>query len=285
MKNLAAAAAALALALAATAVSVQEIKGQFDRTLTVSGPADLDILTDSGGISVKPGASGSVQIHAILRGHDRHDTGDVESRIHALEQNPPVEQTGNKIRIGYVKDKDLLRNVSIRFEILTPADSRIRARADSGGIHVEGVKGPADCQVDSGGIEVDNIGSDVRVKADSGGIRIRNVQGPVSAHADSGGIEALGVAGSVDISTDSGGVQVAQTSAASVRIRADSGGAHVKLAPGAGYDISASSDSGRITVPEMAVRGTISPNHAEGKVRGGGPLVDVRVDSGNVHIE
>jgi hypothetical protein len=283
MNYLAAAAAVLAACLAT--VSAQEIKGQFERTLTVSGTADLDILTDSGGISVKPGAAGSVQIRAFLRGHNRGDSRDVETRIRTLEQNPPIEQTNNRVRIGYVKDKDLLRNVSMRFEILTPPDSTVRARADSGGIHVEGIRGPADCQVDSGGIEIDNIGSDVRASADSGGIRIRNVRGPVSAHADSGGVEAFGVAGSVDIATDSGGVQVAQTTAAPVRIRADSGGARVKLAPAAGYDISAGSESGRITVPEMTAQGTIRPNRAEGKVRGGGPLVDVRVDSGNIHIE
>jgi Putative adhesin len=279
-------AAAAVLAACLTTVSAQEIKGQFERTLTVSGTADLDILTDSGGISVKPGAAGSVQIRGFLTGHNRGDSQDVERRIRTLEQNPPIEQAGSKLRIGYVKDKDLLHNVSMRFEILAPPDSKVRARADSGGIHVEGVKGPAECHVDSGGIEIENVGSDVRASADSGGIRIRNVQGPVSANADSGGIEVSGVAGSVDVTSDSGGVQVAQTAAAPVRIRADSGGARVKLAPGAGYDISAGADSGRITIlPEMTLQGTISPNRAQGKVRGGGPLVDVRVDSGNIHIE
>ncbi|MGE5646199.1 MAG: DUF4097 family beta strand repeat-containing protein [Acidobacteriota bacterium] len=275
------AAAMAALALAGSSACSQETRGGFDRTLRVSGPAELDIFTDSGGISVKPGTAGSVQIHAILRGRGAA----TEARIRRIEQDPPVEQTGNKVRIGYLKDRDLLHNISIRFEILTPPDSSVRARADSGGIQVAGVRGPADCQSDSGGIDVDDIGSDVRVAADSGGIRIRNIRGAVSARADSGGVEALGVAGAVDIQTDSGGVQVAQTAAAPVRIRADSGGARVKLAPGAGYDVTASAGSGRITVQELTVRGTIRPNHAEGKIRGGGPLVDVSVDSGNVHIE
>jgi hypothetical protein len=125
----------------------------------------------------------------------------------------------------------------------------------------------------------------VRATTDSGGIHIRNTQGPVFARADSGGIDALDIAGAIDAATDSGGLRVSQTAPAPVRLRADSGGATVKLAPTGGYDIRVSADSGRITVPEMAVRGTVSPHRAEGKVRGGGPLVDIQVDSGSIHID
>ena len=271
------------VALTVAAAPGRTIEGRFDKTLQVSGAATLDIVTDSGGISVKPGRAGVVEIHAILKSDDRHS--DAESRIRALEQNPPVEQSGNTVRIGYARDQNLLRNVSIRFEILTPPESQVRARADSGGIRVEGIQGPAECTADSGGIEAREIGSEVRANADSGGIQIHNVRGGVTARADSGGISAIGIAGAVDVSTDSGGIDVAQTQAAPVHVRADSGGARVKLAASGGYDVRAASDSGRVTVPELTVRGTISPQHIEGKLRGGGPLVDVQVDSGNVTIE
>jgi hypothetical protein len=59
----------------------------------------------------------------------------------------------------------------------------------------------------------------------------------------------------------------------------------VKLAPSGGYDISAESGSGRISVPEMTVRGSFSTHHVDGKVRGGGPEVRIHVDSGNVTVE
>jgi hypothetical protein len=59
----------------------------------------------------------------------------------------------------------------------------------------------------------------------------------------------------------------------------------VKLASSGGYDISAESGSGRISVPEMTVRGSFSTHHVDGKVRGGGPEVRIHVDSGNVTVE
>jgi hypothetical protein len=96
--------------LTAGLVAGAEAQGSFDKSLTVSGPVDLDVKTDSGGIAVTSGSSGTVRVRAILKGqHGWFDSGDVEARIRELERNPPIEQTGNRIRIGYVHDRDLLK--------------------------------------------------------------------------------------------------------------------------------------------------------------------------------
>jgi hypothetical protein len=275
----------VSIILAGGIASAAQADGSFDRSLTVSGLVDLDVKTDSGGIAVRPGPSGYLRVHAILKSqHGWFESSDVESRIRQLERNPPVEQTGNRIQIGYVH-RDLLKGISMRLEIQAPADTQIRARADSGGVRVEGISGPADCHTDSGGIEIYDIGSDVRANADSGGIHLKNINGSAFAHVDSGGIEAAQVAGTIDAQADSGGIRVAQTRPAPIRARADSGGVTVKLASTGGYDISAESESGHISVPEMTIRGAFSPHHVEGKVRSGGPLVSIHVDSGNVTVE
>jgi hypothetical protein len=277
---------AVAAAIVCVPAFAQTPDGSFERTLTVSGGVDLDLNTDSGGIVVSPGAPGSVRVKAILKAHRGRWVGsDVESRIRAIEQNPPVDQTGNRIRVGYLADPKLLKGISMRLEIQTPPETSLRAHSDSGGVRVSGIKGPIECETDSGGIEARQIGSDVRVTADSGGIHVHAVQGSLYARADSGGIEATGIGGAIDVETDSGGIQLEQITAAPIRAQADSGGATVRLAPTGGYDLNASSDSGRITVPEMIVKGSFSRHHIEGKVRGGGPLVNVRVDSGNLVIE
>jgi hypothetical protein len=125
----------------------------------------------------------------------------------------------------------------------------------------------------------------VRAEADSGGIRIHGVGGPVFARTDSGGIEAIDVAGPVDVAADSGGLRIVQTKAASVRAHASSGGANLRLAPGQGYDLALSSASGRISTPALDSASGNSPHRVNGKLRGGGPRVDVNVDSGQVVVD
>ncbi len=261
-------------------------ENSFDRTITVSGPVELDVRTDSGGITVTSGDSSVVHIHAILKAEGSwFGSGDAAGRIRELERNPPVEQNGNTIRIGYVHDKNLLRGISMRFEVRTPVDTRLQARADSGGIHVEGLKGPVDCKTDSGGIQIRNVHSEVHASADSGGIRIDGVDGAVTAHVDSGGVEAMNVNGSIEAQADSGSVRLTQTSAAPIRAKADSGGVSVRLAKNSGYNLAVEADSGNISVPEMTVKNGFSSHHIQGQIGSGGPPVEIRVNSGNVSVQ
>ncbi|MBV9498175.1 MAG: DUF4097 family beta strand repeat protein [Acidobacteriaceae bacterium] len=276
----------LAALVAGSILSAAEADGSFDRSLTISGPVDLDVQTDSGGVTVTAGRSGFVRIHAILQAqHGWFSSNDVYARIRELERNPPIEQNGNRVRIGYVHEHNLLRNISMRLEIESPANTELRARADSGGIEVRGLGGRIDCKTDSGGIEIHDVGSEVHAEADSGGVHINKTKGAVFARVDSGGINASDVAGALDVQADSGQITIGQTVAAPIRAKAGSGGVRVKLVPGAGYDVSAESDSGTISVPEMAVNSIFSKHHIEGKIRGGGPSVSIRVDSGGITIE
>src|SRR5947209_484945 len=74
----------------------------FDRTLPVSGPVFLEARSDPGGIRITSGTSTSIRVHAIIRPlYGRFDLGIAEANVRALQQNPPIEQTGNRIRIGY----------------------------------------------------------------------------------------------------------------------------------------------------------------------------------------
>jgi len=272
------------IAILAGLCYAQRTEGSFERTLKVTGPVDLDLTTDAGGIYVTPGPPGAVRIRGILKAENNWlFRSNVESSIRELEAHPPIGQTGNSIRVS-VGDRSLLRGISMRLEVEAPHDSRLRARADSGGIEVRGIQGPLDCHTDSGGIRASEIDAEVRAGADSGGIHIRRVNGPVYARTDSGGIEALEIAGSIDAEADSGGIRVSQTAPAAIKTRADSGGADITLARTGGYDLRARAGSGRITAADVTVSGTISRHEVNGRIRGGGPLLDVRSDSGNINI-
>jgi hypothetical protein len=80
-----------------------------------------------------------------------------------LEANPPIEANGNTIRVA-VHDKSLLRGISMRLEIDTPAQTGLRARTDSGDIERHGIQAPIDCQTDSGGVRATEIGGDVHAR-------------------------------------------------------------------------------------------------------------------------
>ena len=125
-------------------------QGTFDRTLSVSGPVDLEVLTHSGDVKVHAGSSGSVQIHGKIYVGDRWFGGRREEDVHAIEQNPPIRQTGNSIHIEYVD----YRNISIDYDITVPAETTVRTKSGSGDQTVEGTRGNAEVQTGSGDVRL-----------------------------------------------------------------------------------------------------------------------------------
>jgi DUF4097 and DUF4098 domain-containing protein YvlB len=262
----------------------ERMEGTFERTLTVTGPVSLDVSANSGVIRMLRGEAGSVRIRGVLQARSAFFIwGDLSGRMRRIESNPPIAQDGNTIGVGDVADRWLLRGINLLLEITTPADTEVRALADSGDIRIEGIDGPVECETDSGEINIASIGSEVRASSDSGGIHIRGVKGAVDARADSGHIEALEIAGTIDATTDSGDIRLSQTIAAPVCAHADSGRIRVQLADTGGYSIRARTDNGRIDLPVLT-RQRLSRHELEGEIRGGGSVVDLETDSGDIEV-
>jgi Putative adhesin len=265
-----------------------KLEGTFERKFAVNGRVSLDVSVHAGVIRILGGEPGCVTVRGVLRARSSSMFGvflggTPTERIRRFEMDPPVVQDGNSIRVGDVSDRWMLRGINFLVEISTPLNTEVRALADSGDIRVEGLDGPVECEADSGDINISNIGSEVRAAADSGSIHIRAITGAVDARADSGHIEALEVAGPIDAKTDSGDIRLSQTKVAAVCAQADSGRIFVQLAPQGGYSVRVRTDNGRMDLPALTGQ-RISRHELDGDIRGGGSVVDLETDSGDIEI-
>jgi putative adhesin len=259
-------------------------EAEFTRTLGVTGPVTIEASVRSGMIRVRRGEDGEVVIRGALRARGSGFLwGTTEQQVQRLVTNPPIEQNGNSISVGDSVDRWSLRRVDLMVEITAPAATSLRALCDSADLRVRGIDGPVECETDSGEIELASIGSDVRATSDSGTISIYLVAGGVEASADSGDIEALEIAGRIEARTDSGEIHVWQTTPAPLHAESDSGRVTVKLAPTGGYTVRVRTDDGRIAMPEVTLTSQ-SRHQTEGLIRGGGSVVDIETDSGDIEI-
>ena len=183
-------------------------EGHFDRTLQVSGTVSLDVTTGSGDVTIKAGGTDKVVVHGTV--HSNNDWfSNAENAVHTVESNPPIQQNGSSIRIGYDLPEDVRRHVSISYQITVPADTTVQAHSGSGSLGVEGVRAEVQAQTGSGEIRVRDVGGRSRVQTGSGSIRVENVAAPFYAHTGSGDIEAeLTGSGDVDVQTGSGGIHL-----------------------------------------------------------------------------
>jgi DUF4097 and DUF4098 domain-containing protein YvlB len=260
-------------------------EGSFDRTLTVSGAVDLNVETGSGRIEVRPGDTSTVRIHGEIRAHDEFFGGDA-ARIREIESNPPISQSGNSIRISMPQDNWLRRHVSISYELIVPRETRVRARTGSGSESVEGIRGPAELETGSGSVTVARVDDEVRIQTGSGRIQVDSVKGKLDAHTGSGSIEGSAIHGPISAHTGSGTLRLEQTAPGPLEAQTGSGGVDVRLPADAAFDLYAHTGSGHVYVEHpITVQGTVGGREIQGKVKGGGALVDVRTGSGSVRIE
>lgn len=276
----------------------------FDKTLNVSSGVNLDLTTGSGGVVIKSGGANQVVVHGTVRSSNDWWGGDAENMVKSVASNPPIQQNGNSIRIGYNLPEDAKRHVSIAYEVTVPADTTLAVNTGSGEISVEGVRASAKLHTGSGSIRANDLGRDSRLETGSGSIHADSVAAPMFASTGSGSIQAdLTGSGDVEVHTGSGGIDLRGVNGGlrgrtgSGHISADgnikgpwdlhtgSGGVRLALGSSGGFNLNVHTGSGSIhsDLP-ITVQGTLGKRELKGAVRGGGPEVEISTGSGDVEI-
>ena len=321
---------ALALVITLTGLAALPLQaattGHFEKTLQVSGTVELEVTSGSGNITVHQGGAGSVYVSAKIHGNTGSwlfGGGNVEERIHRIEQNPPVVQQGNSIRIGKIEDRELTKNISIDYDVTVPPQTRLNSYSGSGDLTISGVELPVTAKTGSGNVTVAHVSAESRVSSGSGDLTINSVKGILYAQTGSGNIRADGIAGDAFVNTGSGDIQVRQSAGGSVKaqtgsgniklqgikggLRADAGSGNIQAEgePTADWRLDAGSGNITLRVPSQAsfnidartssgtlkinhpytTQGTMAHNHVQGKIGNGGVLLDVHTGSGDIEVE
>ena len=266
-------------ALAMAALPALAAEATFERNLTVNGRVDLTVSTGSGNVHLTRGAGNQVHIF----GRVKSGWGGSDARVHEIAANPPIEQTGNIIRIGARRED--LHNISIDYEIQAPADAFLDASSGSGDITGDGIGANAKLSTGSGNIHATGLQGGFTVNTGSGDIYAEQTgSGDVRARTGSGNIELRNLNGGLRADTGSGDVKVAGTPVSPWRLQTGSG--NVEFWPGSGgFALDASTGSGSIhTDREMLTQGTANRHHITGKIGGGGPTVRVETGSGDIRV-
>lgn len=289
------------------AVDAGAADGEFEQQIPVDGPVMLDVDTGSGSIDVRTGPEGQVTVRGEIRVSRRFlgwKPANADELVQQVKADPPVELKDGRLRVGYMRDRSVRRNVSISYEIVVPAGTEVRAESGSGSVSIAGIAAPVSAETGSGTVRLDNIGGPVDAKTGSGSIRADGVAGAFNGNTGSGSIYLLQTApGDVVVSTGSGSSELksvagaVRASAGSGRITVDgrlagdwrlttgSGSVRVSLPVDAAFDVEAESSSGGIDIGHpITVEGKLSERRVSGSVRGGGPLLYIDTSSGSITV-
>ena len=261
--------------------SMQEEAGSltFDRTLSVSGDAHLEVNTGSGNIHITRGSGSQIQIHGRI--HVHHDGSQDQAR--QIAANPPIEQNGQTIRVG--QHQEHWRGISIDYQIEAPAGTFLAANSGSGDIVDEGVGQNAKLQTGSGDIKASGLQGPFSVMTGSGNITAEQTgEGDVIAQTGSGDIVLKEIHGGFKGQTGSGDIKATGTPSSGWNLQTGSGSIDLETG-NSPLTLEASTGSGSVkTDHEMMMQGSLDKHHIKGTLNGGGPTVRLETGSGDIHI-
>lgn len=268
------------------ATSAYAADSHFDRTLSVSSSPNVSVATGSGYIRLKPGSDNQVHISGHVHSSGSWMSGDADSRVQQIANNPPIVQNGNEITIGERHGGDLYHNISIDYDITLPRASNIAAATGSGDMTIDNVGATLKAQTGSGSVRANGIQGASTLGSGSGDVEL-HLAGPgdVRAETGSGTVRLFGVNGALKASTGSGDIEVNGTPSTDWKLSTGSGSINMALGGNAKFNLVADTGSGSVNVAQpISMQGSLNKHHISGTVNGGGATIRANTGSGDISI-
>jgi len=222
-----------------------------------------------------------------------------------------AKSADNTVTIRVERPRDRRGNMGAKFMIRVPRQIQLERIVSSNGlIRVEDIQGNArletsngairlrqfdgrlDARTSNGSIEADSIGGDAVVHTSNGAIRLDRVAGSVEAGTSNGGVHVRMAKPKPNdrlaFESSNGNIEIELEGLESNELRANTSNASITLRMPAALKarLRASTSNSSISSDfDVTTHGTLSKNHLEGDINGGGPLLDLTTSNGSIKLQ
>lgn len=221
-----------------------------------------------------------------------------------------VEHSADSVYVRTVRPSDRRGNMGAKYIIKVPRRTQLeRISSSNGAIHTTDIEGQARLKTSNGGVRAENLKGNLDAQTSNGGIDVQGLEGSASLRTSNGRVHAEDVRGALDATTSNGGINVrlAKPEAGrSIKLQTTNGGIELTVEAMNQNAVDASTNNGGITLHlpgnlganliantsnssistdfEVRTQGSISKNHLEGKIGGGGPTIDLSTSNGGIRL-
>ena len=179
----------------------------------------------------------------------------------------------------------------------------------NGGLRVDGIDGNVHMRTSNGGVHLTDVRGDAEIETSNGAIDIDNQEGSLRLHTSNGHIKADARGGRFEAETSNSSVEARLADLSSTwPLRAETSNGHIdleidgripdmrmttsnsaidlRLPASASARLIASTSHGDITTDfDLTTHGgTISKDHLEGQIGGGGPNIELSTSNSSIHV-
>jgi len=207
---------------------------------------------------------------------------------------PPLDRGGNsgaryQIRVPKQMVLELIRSTNGSLRV-NGTDGAVNLRTTNGSVRASSVNGQVSATSTNGAIEFFGLNGAATARTTNGRIKMEDIQGPMEASTTNGTIVAS-MSKSIDdrkmrFSTTNGTIELRLPSGLKNDVRASTsnGSIEVKLPSGSAFHVAART-SGASIRSDFDVEGEVTKKRVEGKVGGGGALLDLSTSNGSITLQ
>ena len=190
--------------------------------------------------------------------------------------------SGGSISVDNVKGK--MKGVGSGGSIkVANSSNEIDLETSGGSVTATGCTGDIKLHTSGGSVQIDNLEGDIEAKTSGGSINADNIKGEFDAGTSGGSVRLTNMLCKVEAETSGGNIDVEIKDATKdVKLRNTGGSISLQLPANKGYNIDLKAN--KIKIPLNNFSGDTDEHSIEGKLNGGGALVDVHTNSGSINI-
>jgi DUF4097 and DUF4098 domain-containing protein YvlB len=213
----------------------------FVKEYKISTPANLQISTSGGSISASGQERTTVEVAFIVKKRGQL----LQISLEELQKMADVVITIEDNMLQITVEKTFLENLSIGFEIKTPAKTSCILNTSGGSISINNLTGAQEVHTSGGSLDIENISGKVDAVTSGGSIETGNTKGDLTLKTSGGSIKVEKNEGSIEAHTSGGSIKINDTK----------------------FDVNASTSGGSINL-----------NNAQGKI-------DVNTSGGGITLD
>lgn len=203
-------------------------------------------------------------------------------RLASLNGTQKFKTSGGSIKVRDIKGNidGLTSGGSITAENCSP---NVVLTTSGGSITASNSSGAIVLKTSGGSLTLSQLSGQIEASTSGGSIQVKNVKGELVARTSGGGIRLEGVEGNVDASTSGGGIQADVVAIDDyLKLRTSAGSVQVNMPLSGGLDLDLRGSS--VKAPLRNFDGQSSKNRINGRMNGGGKLVQLSTSAGSVSI-
>ncbi len=286
------------ISLAAT-VGASEYTFDYQKTLDVSAPAELNLYVVKGNVVVKGGAEDKILIEAVktVAGSSRDEAEEVADHIEIK-----VRQDGPRVNVetNYLKMVNRSSSFwsklfgtsgstsygSVNFTVTVPNRTSVSIMCLDGQVELSSLEGEVLVENSSGSSRGEYLFGPVTLIQETGDIELNWIEGDIKIKSTSSKISIIQVRGSIDLTTSAGivNIQTELDSPKDYYVETTSGSIVFSVPTSSSGMLNIATESGEITSEVPITVKSVSRKRLVGEFGVGGPTVSLSSSTGNVDV-